>query len=305
MKVHLPCLLTVLLGFVGPGRASDLSGPSSYLGQTPPGLEPTIFAPGIVSSKECFEFCNSLAPDGKTFYFARRNDGKDAIMVTRWEKGAWSNPEADSVLAKFDALEPHISIDGTRMYFNRLAPPPGGSKPDEALSQRDMEAQLVGVWVMDRIEQGWSDPQYCVNGMYVTVSRSGTIYTTDIRERSTGICRYKLVNGGYSERERLRGGVNSPSPGVHPCIAPDESFVVFDSDRTGDPDNTDLFVCFAKDDDTWGEAISLGDAVNTPKGEMAAMLSPDGKILFYESRGDIYWVSSEIVTKLRPVESGK
>jgi hypothetical protein len=185
------------------------------------------------------------------------------------------------------------------MYFTRFTPPPDGLKSDETLSPRDLEAQLVNIWVMDKTEEGWGDPQYCVNGMYATVSKSGTIYTTDIREASEGICRYKLVNGKYSEREHLEGGVNSPSPGAHPCIAPDESFMVFDSKRTDDPDNADLFVCFPNADNTWGKAISLGDTINTATSEMAAMLSPDGKFLFYQSRGDIYWVSSEIINKLR------
>ncbi len=298
-EVYLLCLTVILLGSVFCNRAPDTSDESIYLGQVPPDLEPIVFAPGTVSSEEYFEFSNTLAPDGKEFYFARRKDGKDVIMITRWVKDAWSTPEADPVLAKFNGFEPHISIDGTRMYFTRFAPPPEGLKRDETLSPRDMEAQLVNIWVMDKTEEGWGDPQYCVNGMYVTTSKNGTIYTTDIREASEGICRYKLVNGKYSEREHLTGGVNSPSPGAHPCIAPDESFIVFDSKRTDDPDNADLFVCFPNDDDTWGEAISLGDDVNTATSEIGAMLSPDGKFLFYHSRGDIYWVSSDIIENLR------
>jgi hypothetical protein len=301
-EVYLLCLFVVLLSSVRCDRASDISDRSRYLGQAPPGLEPYVFAPGIVSSKEYFEFSNTWAPDGKKFYFARRKDNKDIIMITRWVMDAWSIPEADPVLAKFNGFEPHISIDGTRLYFTRFAPPPGGLKQDETLSPRDMEAQLVNIWVMDKTEEGWGDPRYCVNGMYVTVSKNGTIYTTDIREASEGICRYKLVNGKYSEREHLGGGVNSPSPGAHPCIAPDESFIVFDSKRTDDPNNADLFVCFRNDDDTWGKAIGLGDAINTATSEIAAMLSPDGKYLFYQSRGDIYWVDAKIIEELKPHE---
>lgn len=298
-KVYLLCLFVIITASVSCDRSSDIPDQSRYLGQVPPGLDPIVFAAGHVSTKEYFEFSNTLTPDGKIFYFARRKDGKDAIMITRWVTDAWSSPEADPVLTKLNGFEPHISIDGTRLYFTRFAPPPGGLKQDETLNPRDMEAQLVNIWVMDKTEEGWGDPRYCVNGMYVTVSKNGTIYTTDIREASEGICRYKLVDGKYSEREYLGGGVNSPSPGAHPCIAHDESFVVFDSKRTDDPDNADLFVCFRNDDNTWGKAIDLGDAINTAASEMAAMLSPDGKYLFYQSRGDIYWVSSEIINKLR------
>ncbi|MBE0664240.1 MAG: hypothetical protein IH584_00350, partial [Candidatus Aminicenantes bacterium] len=44
-----------------------LSGP--YLGQKPPGLTPKIFAPGIVSSKDNYEFKIAFTPDGKEIYF--------------------------------------------------------------------------------------------------------------------------------------------------------------------------------------------------------------------------------------------
>jgi len=30
------------------------------------------------------------------------------------------------------------------------------------------------------------------------------------------------------------------------------------------------------------------------------MLSPDGKYLFYQSRGDIYWVDAKIIEELKP-----
>jgi hypothetical protein len=33
-----------------------------------------------------------------------------------------------------------------------------------------------------------------------------------------------------------------------------------------------------------------------------AMLSPDGKYLFFSAGGDIYWVSAKIIEDLRPKE---
>ncbi|MCJ7580276.1 MAG: hypothetical protein MUP98_07050, partial [Candidatus Aminicenantes bacterium] len=95
------------------------------------------------------------------------------------------------------------------------------------------------------------------------------------------------------------GGVNSPLPGAHPCIAPDESYIVFDSKRSDDPDNADLFVCFLRMDGTWSEAINLGNKINTPQPEICAALSPDGKVLFYQSKGDIYWVNTKLIEDLK------
>ncbi len=41
-----------------------------YLGQIPPGLEPEIFAPGIISFADHNESHPTFLPDGKEFYFA-------------------------------------------------------------------------------------------------------------------------------------------------------------------------------------------------------------------------------------------
>jgi len=280
-------------------QADSIKIKSLYLGQRPPGIVPEVFIPGIVSTKEYFEFSNTISPDGKEFYFARRINKKDVLMVVRWENGVLTQPEEAVLLKACGGFEPHISPDGSRIYFTRFAPPPSGLNEDKSLSPQDMEAQMVNIWVMEKSDSVWGEPKFCVNGMYVTTSNSDAIYTTDIRSTSEGICRFTLENGNYSDREHLQGGVNSPSPGAHPCIATDESFIIFDSKRTDDPENADLYVCFKQKDGNWSEAYSL-DALNTPGNDLCPALSPDGKYLFFMSKGDIYWVSTEVIWNAKP-----
>ena len=43
----------------------ELTGP--YLGQTPPGMTPEIFAPGIVSLEEFHDFKGAFSADGKEY----------------------------------------------------------------------------------------------------------------------------------------------------------------------------------------------------------------------------------------------
>ncbi|TFG95930.1 MAG: hypothetical protein E4H13_12770 [Calditrichales bacterium] len=270
-----------------------------YLGQILPGAIPQVFMPGIVSTKEFFEFSNTISPDGKEFYFARRINKKDVLMVVRRKNGSLTQPEEATFLKAAGGFEPHVGVDGSRIYFTRFAPPPSGLVNDKNLSPQDMEAQMVNIWVMEKSGSGWGEPQFCVNGMYVTTSNSGTIYTTDIRSTALGICRFPLVNGQYANREHLPGGVNKPVSGAHPGIAPDESYIVFDSKRKENPDDADLFVAFRSMDGTWSEALDLGKQINTPGPETCAAVSPDGKYLFYQSQGDIYWVSTSFIEELK------
>jgi len=282
------------------GQKGSAESKGFYLGQKTPGTTPEVFLPGLVSSQEYFEFTNTISPDGKEFYFARRIDKKDIQMVVRWENGTLSQPEEARFLKNAGGFEPHISPDGSKLFITRFSPPPTGISEDKNLSPQDMEAQMVNIWAMDNLNPGWGEPKFCVNGMYVTTCNIGTIYTTDIRSTSDGVCRYTLVNGKYSEREHLQGGINAPSPGAHPCIAPDESYIVFDSKRKTDPEDGDLYVCFKLKNGTWSDAFNLGSTINTQWNDFCASLSPDGKYLFYMSKGDIYWVSAKIIEEFEP-----
>jgi hypothetical protein len=122
----------------------------------------------------------------------------------------------------------------------------------------------------------------------------------------------KLEEGKFSEFIPLKGGVNSPYDDWHPCIAPDESYILLDSNRPGSYQGEgtfDLYVCFKMRDGSWGEAINLGEQLNIKADNIVAYISPDGKYLFYNSMNgntwDIYWVDSRIIDDLRPVDLKK
>lgn len=269
-----------------------------YMGQKPPGLSPEKFMPGLVSTDEHFEFVITISADKDEILFTRRIDKIDAIMVSSWDSGGWSTPKSFEFLNEVGAFEPHISPIRDRIHFSRLAPPPG-VEFDGPPKTREEEAILVGVWFVDRTESGWTEPGYCTHGMYVTTTHEGTIYTTDIRG-PIGISCSRLFNGDYSDLQMLSGGVNDPEPGAHPCVALDENFIVFDSERKEGFGKSDLYVCFRQIDGTWSNAINLGKTINTEGTDFCPSLSPDGRYLFFSSEGDIYWVDAELIEKLRP-----
>ena len=144
--------------------------------------------------------------------------------------------------------------------------------------------------------------------MYVTASENGTIYYTVRTEGDDwGIVKSCFVNGRYTEPEILEGGSNSPYYDAHPCIARDESYIIFDSKRpgaTGGEGDIDLYICFKNREDLWGEALTIGSTINTSKQDHVAYLSPHGKYIFYafgeRDQWDIYWVDAKIIEKLKP-----
>ena len=269
-----------------PGEATGLSGP--YLGQPTPGLKPELFAPGIVSTSGNMEFSCTFSPDGKEFYFTRRKPGEgNRILVSRWTDSGWSMPEPASFSGEYGGHEPHIRPDGRKLYFGSRRPLEDGGEP------------TYGIWESARTPTGWSEPRYLVQGMFATFTREHTMYITAL-EGPPGIGRLRWENGRYGPIEMLGDAVNSPAPGVHPCISPDGSFLIFDARRPGGQGGEgDLYVTFLGADGSWSEPRNLGDGVNSPGTDFCAALSPDGKYLFFHSRRDIYWVSTGILDSLR------
>lgn len=78
-------------GSAGDGAAAPDGSP---LGQPPPGPEPVLFAPGIVSTG-LFERDVAMTPDGREVYWTVGGPGQSWVttMVSRREGGGWSAPE--------------------------------------------------------------------------------------------------------------------------------------------------------------------------------------------------------------------
>ena len=288
---YINLILLFLLVFNNCDQQEDfpvLKGP--YLGQKPPGMTPEVFAIGIVSTEDNHEFSCTFSPDGREFYFNRGM----TIMVCRKEKTGWTNPEPVKFTEGYRSHEPHIPMDNKRLYYGSMREQPPGY-PDEEYS--------YGIWMTERTTQGWATPRYVGYGMYVTTTRDGTIYLTDISDSPEEIIvKTSLMDGQFTDLIRQKGGVITPAPdripGRHPGIAPDESFILFDAYKKETNNDGKLFICFRVDEDAWGGAVDLGEVIGFEKC-MVPYISPDGKYLFFTANSDIYWVDAKIITELK------
>jgi Tol biopolymer transport system component len=262
----------------------------SYLGQELPGTSPQCFAPGLVSTEEYSETGCTFTPDGQELYFTRSGGDLEfpVIFVCALRGTDWTKPER----VLFDGFGPHISPDGGRIFVSKY----GYGKEN----QRTME-----LWVADREGQNWADLKYHGLGSRASMSDSLNLYyvdRSDDEDRGVIVVQ-RLIDGEYSESEALGGGVNTPHYEAHPCIADDESYLIFDSNRPGGYGEGDIYVCFRNDDRTWGDALNLGAAINTKGYEAYASISPDGKYLLYSSDRlgdfDLYWVKLSVIENLR------
>jgi hypothetical protein len=256
-----------------------LTGP--YLGQNPPSLTAEVFAPGIVST-EVFEAFGVFTPDMQEFYFVRgdKENKKHNLLVIRNIDNRWIK----SVVGPRKG-EPFITPDGKTMHLGRR--------------------------YIERTSNGWSEvknlgaPYQDMPIMRLTASSKGT-YFFDKASRD-GVIRYsKIVEGKRTEPEVLGPEINSGKLTAHPYIAPDESYLIWDSEKEGGYGESDLYISFREEDGSWGSAINFGSGVNSEVDDAFGNVTPDGKYLFFYrdvSPGnlDIYWVSAEIITQLKDI----
>lgn len=252
----------------------NLSGP--YFGQTPPGLAPQLFAPSFISLTYSVDYAASFSLDGHEFYFTRRIGDNQNLYESHLVDGIWSQPAPVLFSAGYEAHEPHVTLDNTVLYFGWFRPVPAGETSD----------MDYGIWAVDRTADGWSEPHYVGQGMFVSSELSGQLFITHLPTSSPAVALVTLTAGRFTDYERITSG-------AHPAIAPDGSYLVYD--RQG---SDHLWVRFRLPDGTWSAAKEL-TWQGIPLRAQIASISPDGLHLFFTDGNDLYWVSTEIITALR------
>lgn len=257
-----------------------------YLGQVPPGETPEKFAPDIVSSADLREYSLTLSSDSTELYFYRFGENNPAkIYSCLYEKGAWTAPAEFEPSVGHSASEPCITPNNNRLYFMWDT----GDSP------------IPPYYVVERGRTGWSAPVLAGQGMFMSASSKGQLYTTDVSALfttgQTYLATIQTTGGLFTRLDRLQVQPNYGQQ-AHPCIAPDGRYILFDIDG-----GSHLFVSFRKSDGTWDTAIDLANH-GFSKDAGGACISPDGKYLFFHLNGDIWWVDIRVIENLNPLAGG-
>lgn len=279
-----------------------LKGP--YLGQTPPGMTPEVFAPGVISRSE-YEMNSVFSPGGDEFYYVistttpeEKEEGHYhyVVMMSKIVDGVWSAPTRLRVIGEYSATDIALAPDG-RLYFCSDKPTTWN------------ESEALDLWYVERSADGWSDPVNLGPTINTAMSETqpafttqGKMYFPSVREDTRGgvDIYYSTRNGDeYSEPVNVGSPVNTKFNEGNSFVAPDESYLLFA--RWGMPKSIDggkaLYISFRRNDGSWTEPINTLPSAGL-HGSLAA-LSPDGRHLFFSSGGDIYWVDSRVIDRLR------
>lgn len=102
----------------------------------------------------------------------------------------------------------------------------------------------------------------------------------------------------------MNKAINSGKWTAHPFIAPDESYLIWDSERKDGFGETDLYISFKQKDGSWGKAINMGPNINSADNDFFASVTADAKYILFNrtiagDNIDIYWVSADIIQSLK------
>ena len=199
-----------------------------------------------------------------------------------------------------------LAPDGKTVYVASGRPHTKGGSPERDHS----------IWVSEKTKSGWTEPQllpYPVNAgqhdSYPSITEDGTLHFFSRRDGGLGdgdIYKSKKTDGKFTEVQNLGPPINTKFHEADPFIAPDESYLIFCSDRPGGFGREDIYISFRKDDGSWTEPTNLGDKVNTPYDEYIPAVTPDGKYFFFTTNKtgvrNIYWVDAKILFRLKTAE---
>jgi len=300
--ISISILLSIIFVFTCHRQKDDfpiLKGP--YLGQTPPGMTPKIFAPGIVSTEKV-ELNAVFSKDGKLFYFTRKNDdGLYQIFEMKMEDNQWSAPHAAPFSGIYEQADPFITSDGKYLFYI-------SKKPEKKYGPPPHD-----IWIMKWEGSYWSEPYNPGpplntehNEIYPTLSLNKTMYFNSnkpggLGKRDIYFCYW--IDGKFTEPVNVGAPISSEYNEGDVLIAPDESFVIFVSaDRPGGFGSGDLYISFRTGKGGWSDPINMGEGINSESYDYCPIITHDGKYFFFCKHNDIYWVDAKIIEEFKTIE---
>ena len=281
-----------------------------YFGQKPPGLNAELFnGGGLVEHPkgEKRSFNVSFSTDGKEMFFSYYKATKAKPVPTYEIKTfkrineEWIGPKTASFSGQYSDVDINFSPDGNYIFFASDRPQPNSIGFD--------------VYYSLKTRNGWSEPIYAgtnintIEGeVYPSVSKKKNVFFRSSRQGGYGdddLYRAEWVDGNFVNVRNLGPNVNSTYGESNSVIAPDESYILFCTSRPKSGNIQQIYISFQIGENIWTKAVSVGVEVNTEAGAGSPTLSPDAKYLFFkktkEPHRGIYWISTKIFDKLKPV----
>lgn len=194
----------------------------------------------------------------------------------------------DGVNSHFADYSPVINADESVMIFTSRRPETTGGGVDPLINEH-----FEDIYISERI-----------NGIWGKAKNMGTNVNTEGHDSNCGLSAdgqkflvYKDVNRGdvfiselegteWSKPDRLNKNINTDFHESSSCFSPDGNTIYFVSDKPeGGLGGRDIYKSTKDLKGRWSEVVNLGSVINTSLDEEGVYLHPDGKTLYFSSKG--------------------
>lgn len=223
----------------------------------------------------------------------------------------------DEVNSDFNDYAPVITADGGYMYFTSRRP---YSEKEKKKNRESMERIYEAIW--DDENNKWQPAEPLPqdvnldgrNISNVAISNDGQrllIYQDD-KYGNGDIYEAFLSGATWSAPLSLGNAINSDAHESSASISPDGKTIYFVSDRKGGLGGRDIWKASKDKNGVWNEAENLGISINTKEDEEGVFIHPDGRTLYFSSKGhgslggyDIYKSELKNGNWTKPVNMGE
>lgn len=272
-----------------------------YLAEEQPGLTPKVFAPSVVSLNNRFEYGNTFSGDGREFFYAVNVGQKPEIHIIKFENNAWAKPAILINHEQYGYNDPFLTPDGNRLFFIS----------DRALDGKGPKKD-IDIWFIERTNSGWTEPINAgkeinsnKNEYYISFTAKGKMYfssnggTSAEDDKNYDIKTSDFKNGKFQQSIVSGAAINSKHYEADVFISPDESYIIYCSERPDGKGAGDLYISFKDKSGAWQPAKIMDGEISTEAYEFCPFVTSDGKYFFFSRSGDIYWVSASIIEGFR------
>lgn len=217
-------------------------------------------------------------------YITECRNGKDLIKDTI--KVEIINLSSN-VNTEYREYGPMVTADGSKIYFtSRRKGTTGNSIAADGMYYED-------IYETEKTSNGWTKAKNVgtplntkLHDAIVGLSPDGQTMFVYVDDNGGDIYVSTLKGSRWSKPISISENINSPYHESKACISYDNKTLYFISDNPAwSIGGRDILYCTLQSDGTWSKPVNLGRNVNTIYDEVDIFLHPDGKTLFFSSKG--------------------
>ncbi|MCB9169223.1 MAG: PD40 domain-containing protein [Flavobacteriales bacterium] len=196
------------------------------------------------------------------------------------------------VNCEYPDFSPVLSVDGNALFFTSRRIRPDSSNAGIIDEKAGLPFENIYVSYKDR-DGNWQEPELLnINpagaGHLASVNVSADGQTLIIYRDDDGdgnLYESKLVGELWSDPVLIGSDVNTKSWETHAALTADGNTLYFVSDRKGGFGGRDIYRVVRLPNGEWSKAQNIGNVVNTPYDEDGVFIHPNGRTMFFASKG--------------------